>query len=174
MHLVHSSPTMSPFGSKLHQIDGDFTPGFSVYSSITCSWHSLSPRRSERALTLLFHHHPHCDHLLCRISNPMGALDLQQSQSDFAETCQRISSFRQYKKLHGREVGGGSPYWMILQKPAWIAQSPLPHQLGALSENDSCITAALFACGRSVLWGGRGRELQNVQDYPRTFFQAMD
>lgn len=70
------------------------------------------------------------------------------------KTCELIGSLNSSKSY----VAGGwvrSTSWMILQKPLWIAWSIFPHQLGALSENNSCIPAALFACGRSVWWCGR-------------------
>lgn len=109
---MHLGPTLSPLCSEVLRVDGDFTVGFSLCLSIKCSWHGLSPRRSERAPMLpSHHHHLQRHHLLGRISSPMGALDLQQSQSDCAKTCQHISSLNSTKSYTAGGWVGGYPEW---------------------------------------------------------------
>lgn len=172
--LMHLGPTLSPFGSKLPQVDGDFTASFSLCPSITCPWHGSTLRRSEIVTVLLFHHHPQCHHLLCRISSPMGALNLWQSESDVAKTCQHISSLNSRKKKAtwwgGGESFGSDILEVCMHYPfsfSWPAGSILWEQF----LHSSCFMGKSWECPG---WVEGKQQLQDDPHYPRASFQAMD
>lgn len=144
--------TLNPLASKLPQVHKDFTASFPLHPPVTCPWHNRSLRSSEIVQVLLSHHHPQRHHLLRGTCSSVRARGLWQPKLGINKTCQHISSLYSTKNYM---VKAGRELWQQSYRSAHTAHSPFLHQLGALSEKNSCISTASRPCDRvfDVEWG---------------------